>query len=186
MHINHASDHLCPRTTIQYQVKSTIQFLDGSFLLPNILTKKYVASCTTSVYVNLSKNSLMPFGLDFFHDSENQVNLFFSRCSRSSLLPPISRKRVQRYCFFPNRQNFFGKIFIFYAKFHPLLTNIKSRKGPHIINIYKGRAIRGARTVWTIRGFRTIICPGIWPFRKIVVPLQRTEAIYRSQIKLCI
>ena len=26
----------------------------------------------------------MPFGLDFFHDSEIQVNLFFSRCSRSS------------------------------------------------------------------------------------------------------
>ena len=49
-------DVICLRTTIQYQVKSTIQFLDGSFLLPNIL-KKYVASCTTSVYVNLSKNS---------------------------------------------------------------------------------------------------------------------------------
>ena len=43
-----------------------------------------LASCTTSVYVNLSKNSLTPFGLDFLHDSENQVNLFFSRCSRSS------------------------------------------------------------------------------------------------------
>ena len=34
-----------------------IQELNGSFLLPNIL-KQYVASCTTSVYVNLSKNSL--------------------------------------------------------------------------------------------------------------------------------
>jgi len=30
---------------------------NGSFLIPNILIKKYVASCTTSVYVNLSKNS---------------------------------------------------------------------------------------------------------------------------------
>ena len=33
----------------------------------------------------------MPFGLDFFHDSENQVNLFFSRCSRSSLAPDFSK-----------------------------------------------------------------------------------------------
>ena len=175
-----------PERLSSIKLKAPFNFLTVRFFYPTYSQKKYVASCTTSVYVNLSKNSLMPFGLDFFHDSENQVNLFFSRCSRSSFLPPISRKRVQRYCFFPNRQNFFGKIFIFYAKFHPLLTNIKSRKGPHIINIYKGRAIRGARTVWTIRGFRTIICPGIWPFRKIVVPLQRTEAIYRSQIKLCI
>ena len=35
-----------------------IQELNGSFLLPNIL-KQYVASCTTSVYVNLSKNSFL-------------------------------------------------------------------------------------------------------------------------------
>ena len=41
------------------KLKAPLQFLDGSFLLPNILTKKYVASCTTSVYVNLSKNSFL-------------------------------------------------------------------------------------------------------------------------------
>ncbi len=32
-----------------------------------------------SVYVNLSKNSLMPIGFDFSLDSETQVNLSFSR-----------------------------------------------------------------------------------------------------------
>ena len=86
-----------------------IQELNGSFLLPNIL-KQYVASCTTSVYVNLSKNSL---------------------------LPPSFGKRVQRYELFPNRQNFSGKIFIFYAKFYPLLIKVKTQNSLHLINIYK-------------------------------------------------
>ena len=89
-----------------------IQELNGSFLLPNIL-KQYVASCTTSVYVNLSKNSL---------------------------LPPSFGKRVQRYELFPNRQNFSRKIFIFHAKNHSLLTQIKDGKGLHlIIYINRGR-----------------------------------------------
>ena len=52
MHNKHAPILICLRTTIQI-----IQELNGSFLIPNILIKKYVASCTTSVYVNLSKNS---------------------------------------------------------------------------------------------------------------------------------
>jgi len=38
-------------------LKAPIQFLDGLFLYTQHTPKKYVASCTTSVYVNLSKNS---------------------------------------------------------------------------------------------------------------------------------
>ena len=58
---------LCPRTTIQifssFQRKAAEQppqELNGLFLLPKCLYKSYykaLASCTTSVYVNLSKNS---------------------------------------------------------------------------------------------------------------------------------
>ena len=93
-----------------------IQELNGSFLLPNIL-KQYVASCTTSVYVNLSKNSLFSAPTQIF-----------------------ARKRMQRYELFPNRQNFSRKIFIFHAKNHSLLTQIKDGKGLHlIIYINKGR-----------------------------------------------
>ena len=78
--INYALNHLCLRTTIQYQVKSTIS-ISWRFISSTQHTHwKYVASCTTSVYVNLSKNS------------------FF--------LPPNFGKRVQRYELFPNRQNF--------------------------------------------------------------------------------
>ena len=88
--------------------------------------KKALASCTTSVYVNLSKNSLMPFGLDFFHDSENQVNSFLSRCSRSSFhtkRPKIGRKRMQRYEEFQYHPNFFNKKFPKIQRFSGMLTN---------------------------------------------------------------
>ena len=73
------------------KLKAPLQFLDGSFLFTQEYHENTLASCTTSVYVNLSKNSLI-------------------------LLPNFG-KRVQRYELFPNRQNFFGEIFIFYAKF---------------------------------------------------------------------
>ena len=59
-----------------------IQELNGSFLLPNIL-KQYVASCTTSVYVNLSKNS--------FFSAPTQI---------------FARKRMQRYEIFQYQTNF--------------------------------------------------------------------------------
>ena len=39
------------------KLKAPFQFLDGSFLFTQHTHEKYVASCTTSVYVNLSKNS---------------------------------------------------------------------------------------------------------------------------------
>ena len=56
MHNKHAPILICLRTTIQI-----IQELNGSFLLPKHLyiinNIKALASCTTSVYVNLSKNS---------------------------------------------------------------------------------------------------------------------------------
>ena len=49
------------------------------------------------------------------------------------LLPSNFGKRVQRYGFFPNHQNFSGKIFIFYALFLPLLIHIKTQNGLHLI-----------------------------------------------------
>ena len=56
MHNKHAPILICLRTTIQI-----IQELNGSFLIPKHLyiinNIKALASCTTSVYVNLSKNS---------------------------------------------------------------------------------------------------------------------------------
>ena len=56
MHNKHAPILICLRTTIQI-----IQELNGSFLIPKrlyiIYNIKTLASCTTSVYVNLSKNS---------------------------------------------------------------------------------------------------------------------------------
>ena len=56
MHNKNALNHLCLRTTIQI-----IQELNGLFLIPKYLYIIYniqaLASCTTSVYVNLSKNS---------------------------------------------------------------------------------------------------------------------------------
>ena len=69
--------------------------------------KTVLASCTTSVYVNLSKNSF-----------------FFA---------PNFGKRVQRYDFFPNHQNFSKKNFIFYAKFLSLLMHIKTQNRLHLI-----------------------------------------------------
>ena len=71
---------------------------------------KYVASCTTSVYVNLSKNSF----------STHPEHRGF-------------RKRVQRYALFPKQQNFFGKNFMFYAKIFLLVTNIKAKYRVHLI-----------------------------------------------------
>ena len=41
------------------KLKAPLQFLDGLFLLPKSITKNTLASCTTSVYVNLSKNSFL-------------------------------------------------------------------------------------------------------------------------------
>ena len=56
MHNKHAPILICLRTTIQI-----IQELNGLFLIPKHLyiinNIKALASCTTSVYVNLSKNS---------------------------------------------------------------------------------------------------------------------------------
>ena len=68
--------NLCHRTTIQYFKNQTVRFLYPSThtLLYNI---QALASCTTSVYVNLSKNSFfMP-----------QTHVF-------------GRKRMQRYDYF--------------------------------------------------------------------------------------
>ena len=39
------------------KLKAPFQFLDGSFLFTQEYHKNTLASCTTSVYVNLSKNS---------------------------------------------------------------------------------------------------------------------------------
>ena len=65
---------------------------------------------------------------------------------------------MQRYTLFPNRQNFFGEIFNFYAKKTPLLTNIKTEKGIHIINIYKGGVVKVIRVVRVVReGRKTLI-----------------------------
>ena len=69
--------------------------------------KTVLASCTTSVYVNLSKNSF-----------------FFA---------PNFGKRVQRYDFFSNHQNFSKKNFIFYAKILSLLMHIKTQNRLHLI-----------------------------------------------------
>ena len=68
--------NLCHRTTIRYLFKKkTVRFLyPSTYTLYNI---KALASCTTSVYVNLSKNSsFMP-----------QTHVF-------------GRKRMQRYDYF--------------------------------------------------------------------------------------
>jgi len=68
--------NLCHRTTIRYLFKKkTVRFLyPSTYTLYNI---KALASCTTSVYVNLSKNS-----------SFNAPHPFFAR------------KRMQRYDYF--------------------------------------------------------------------------------------
>ena len=114
MHNKNASVLFCLRTTIQIQ-----EIENGSFLLPKHLyiinNIKALASCTTSVYVNLSKNS------------------FF--------MPPhlvFERKRVQRYCFFPNHQNFSRKNFSFRTEKLQVLTNIKFKNHLHLI-IYCAR-----------------------------------------------
>jgi len=81
----------------------------------------------------------MPFGLDFLHDSENQVNLFFSRCSRSSFCAftgVLPVKRVQRYDFFRNRQNFMHLFFSFSGIFFQLLTKVKPKTADHLIIYY--------------------------------------------------
>ena len=123
-----------------------------------------LASCTTSVYVNLSKNSLMPFGLDFFHDSENQVNLFFSCCSRSSFQakrPKIGRKRMQRYEEFQYHPNFFNKKFPKIQRFSGMLTN----KSYTLFIIY--RTIRVVRRFWggkwtNLRSQGTTTATAVW------------------------
>ena len=58
----HTQRCLCLRTTIQYQVKSTLSIISLTvcLLYPSthtLLIYEVLASCTTSVYVNLSKNS---------------------------------------------------------------------------------------------------------------------------------
>ncbi len=104
--------NLCHRTTIQYFKNQTVRFLyPSTYTLYNI---KALASCTTSVYVNLSKNS-----------SFNAPHPFFAR------------KRMQRYCFFPNHQNFSGKIFSFSTEILQVLTNIKTKMPYTLLYIIK-------------------------------------------------
>ncbi len=108
------------------------------FFLPKSISA--LASCTTSVYVNLSKNSLMPFGLDFFHDSESQVNLSFARYSRSSFFSfaqIFGRKRVQRYKKYQYLPNFKAKKFPKTRKFSGIITNSSL---PYILYIMYVRA----------------------------------------------
>ena len=65
MHNKHAPILICLRTTIQIFVPKVAirrpSRINGSFLIPKHLyiinNIKALASCTTSVYVNLSKNS---------------------------------------------------------------------------------------------------------------------------------
>ena len=93
-----------------------------------------IASCTTSVYVNLSKNSLMPFGLDFLHDSEIQMNLSFSRCSGSSFFAPdpaFWAKAGAKVLLFSEPPKLFGKNFQFSGKKVARLDKHQGRI-PHI------------------------------------------------------
>ena len=84
---------ICLRTTIQFQeIKRFVH-------LPKSISA--LASCTTSVYVNLSKNS------------------FF--CCLSGGVPDL---RVQRYGFFLNYQNFSKEIFDFRVFFMHLLISV--------------------------------------------------------------
>ena len=79
MHNKHAPILICLRTTIQI-----IQELNGSFLLPKHLyiinNIKALASCTTSVYVNLSKNSFFSAIAYFFRESGCKGTAFFRTC----------------------------------------------------------------------------------------------------------
>ena len=95
--------NLCHRTTIQIQELK--RFVS---LLPKSISA--LASCTTSVYVNLSKNS------------------FF--CAFTGVLPV---KRVQRYNYFRNQQNFSQIFFSFLMIIFRLLIRINYRNDTHLI-----------------------------------------------------
>ena len=60
----------------------------------------------------------------------------YGNISKNSFLMPSFRKRVQRYCFFLNHQNFLQEIYAFYAEFLQLLISVKTKKNLHLI-IYK-------------------------------------------------
>ena len=125
---------LLPRTTILHlsqDCRKAAVSKNRQFVSCYPSTEKYsLLVLLVSVYENLSKNSLMPFGLDFSHDSENQVNLF-SLAAQEVLLLLIewcSRKRVQRYDFFRNHQNFSRLFSLKSLIFFRLLIHIKHKK----------------------------------------------------------
>ena len=110
MHNKHAPILICLRTTIQI-----IQELNGSFLIPKHLyiinNIKALASCTTSVYVNLSKNS-------------------FFLCYH----PKKSAKADAKVQLFLIPSKFFAN---FFSKNTKVFGIIDKDKGLHLINIYK-------------------------------------------------
>ena len=87
------------------------QKINGSFLLPKY-SKRVLASCTTSVYVNLSKNS-------FFCASRGRF--LVSGCKGTH--------------FFWTNQDFLRKTFDFNATFLRLLMQIKDKMYIHLYNI---------------------------------------------------
>jgi len=87
------------------------QKINGSFLLPKY-SKRVLASCTTSVYVNLSKNS-------FFCASRGRF--LVSGCKGTY--------------FFRTNQDFLRKTFDFNATFLRLLMQIKDKMYIHLYNI---------------------------------------------------
>ena len=110
-----------------------------------------LASCTTTslFYVIFSKNSLTPFGLEFSHDSENQVNLFFSRCSRNSFSASpqlFERKRMQRYAEFSNHANIYRTFFAKNEKFSHYFTIRK----PYTLLYYIKRIVIRTLLQWIL------------------------------------
>ena len=87
MHRGRTATHtriICSRTIVSevLKLKSTYfnKIIDGLANYPSnvkdITRFLYYSLCLMKIF---SKNALMPFGLDFSLDSEEQVNLLFSR-----------------------------------------------------------------------------------------------------------
>ena len=114
MHNKNALNHLCPRTTIQI-----IQELNGLFLIPKysyiIYNIQALASCTTSVYVNLSKNS-------FFLCYHPKKSAKADAKVHTFLIPP----------------KFFGN---FFSKNMKVFGIIDKRKGLYLIKYIKHRPL---------------------------------------------
>ena len=128
-----------------FNLKVKVWRCNGSAFAPRTLVKflHVVSVCSERSYPVVSIEAWRSINYPkYFYFASCTTSLFYVRLSKNSFLlahQVSSWKRMQRYDFFPNNQNFSKKKFTFYRKKFEDLIYVKHKYRLHLIIIMRAR-----------------------------------------------